>query len=606
MKIPSIRQVVESSTRTFFRFPAVLISAMVGTVIAVILADHEGPPSPTILYGVLLAAILGIPFFTALTLTAEKKKWGRTSLAAGTAVAAVLLACYAITVPANLPDAPGFHMIRFALLAAALHFLVAVAPFMGGGETNGFWQYNKEVALRFITAFLFSLVLHAGLSIALAALDNLFGIDVPGRRYFELWISISGIFTTWFFLAGVPPDLDTLDASDDYPGVVRIFGQYILFPLMGVYLLILYAYIGKILVEWSWPRGWVSGLILGYGTAGMLLFLLLHPVRGRPENVWMKSASRWFYVSMVPLVVVLFLAMYRRIAEYGITEGRYLGMLLAAWFAVMVAYFLLSRGKNIRAIPASLCLVGLLAGFGPWGAFEVSESSQVVRLRDLLEKNSILEGGKIVKARGPVPGDDQGEISSILEYLHRNHGYAGIQPWFDESLEEDISLTKTGIKPPILVAGMMGIDYSPGRSGGRDGSITLNIERAAVADVAGYDRMIPSQVIGSMNRGRVYPSEEIAFRASPRLDTLILISTPAGGTADSISIALRPLVDDLLETYGDGYASDIPAAKMTLQQANGRLSVKILLRQLQLRRRDGAVTMNSYEAAILYSVVSIR
>ena len=77
MKLPSVQQILHTSTRTLFRFPAVLLAAVVGTAAALVLADHEGPPNPTVLFNILLAAILGIPYLSAVTLTAEKKKWGR-------------------------------------------------------------------------------------------------------------------------------------------------------------------------------------------------------------------------------------------------------------------------------------------------------------------------------------------------------------------------------------------------------------------------------------------------------------------------------------------------------------------------------------------------
>ena len=192
--------------------------------------------------------------------------------------------------------APQSAFVSVARLAGSdsrpirLSEMVGFGPFALRGEQNGFWQYGKSLCVRFITSMLFSGVLYAGLAIALAALNNLFGVDVPAKRYLELWVFLAGMFAVWFFLAGVPEDLDGLESSTDYPKVVKIFAQYILLPLGLVYLVILYAYVGKILIEWSWPRGWVSGLILGYSATGMVLFMLLHPVRAgshsAPPVLW--------------------------------------------------------------------------------------------------------------------------------------------------------------------------------------------------------------------------------------------------------------------------------------------------------------------------------
>ena len=77
MKLPSVQQILQDASRTFLRFPFVLINAVLGTIAAVILIDHEGPPQATILFNILLATILGIPLLTGLTLFGERKKWGR-------------------------------------------------------------------------------------------------------------------------------------------------------------------------------------------------------------------------------------------------------------------------------------------------------------------------------------------------------------------------------------------------------------------------------------------------------------------------------------------------------------------------------------------------
>ena len=343
MKLPSIRQSIQDARATFRRFPVVVCVAFLATCAALILVDYEGPAGPTVLFQILLAGILGIPLLTALVLIAERRKLHAYSAFALQAAGVLLLAAYAVTVPADLTRAPSAPQIQFFILAVALHLFVAAAPFAVRGEVNGFWHYNKALFVRVLTSLLYSVVLYAGLSIAFAALDKLFGILVPGKRYFELWIFINGLFTTWFFLAGVPRDLPRLDTVTEYPRGLKVFAQYILFPIVLVYLVILYAYLGKILLAWDWPQGWVSKLILGFSGTGMFSLLLLHPVTGGADSVWITRVSRWFYVILIPLVAMLFLALWRRMSEYGITEGRYIAFAMGLWLAFLVAYFTLSK-----------------------------------------------------------------------------------------------------------------------------------------------------------------------------------------------------------------------------------------------------------------------
>src|SRR4030042_3201110 len=190
MKLPSVQQVLQNAVRTFLRFPFVLSNTLLGTIAVVSLVDQEGPTQATFLFNILLATILGIPLLTGFVLFAEKKKWGRGKALGLQLVGVVLLVAYGYTVPSDLGGAPAIYILRLLIITAALHLFVAFAPYSGRAEINGFWHYNKTLLLRLIITLVYSVVLYAGLALALAALDNLFGMDVPGKRYAELWFGI--------------------------------------------------------------------------------------------------------------------------------------------------------------------------------------------------------------------------------------------------------------------------------------------------------------------------------------------------------------------------------------------------------------------------------
>ncbi|OGB68902.1 MAG: hypothetical protein A2Y94_04090 [Caldithrix sp. RBG_13_44_9] len=602
MKLPSVQQVLQNAVRTFLRFPFVLSNTLLGTIAVVILVDHEGPTQATFLFNILLATILGIPLLTGFVLFAEKKKWGRGKALGLQLVGVVLLVAYGYTVPSDLGGAPAIHILRLLIITAALHLFVAFAPYSGRAEINGFWHYNKTLLLRLIITLVYSVVLYAGLALALAALDNLFGMDVPGKRYAELWFIILGLFNTWSFLAGIPENLDQLEKSTDYPKGIKIFAQYILLPLVLVYLAILYAYLAKILISWNWPQGWVSRLILGFATTGIFSFLLLYPVSNRDENIWIKTAARWFYVAMIPLVIMLLLALWRRISEYGITEGRYIAIVLGIWLGGIVLYFILSNTKSIKAIPISLGVFALIISFGPWGAFTISEKSQVNRLQGFLTRNQILVEGSVQKAPAPVPQNDSQQISSILSYLHDIHGYDRIQLWYQESLREDSLGVRLQPKDPALVARMMGIEYINVwySSGGND--IWLGSDQGGIIDVQGYDRMIRGQHISVEQDKKVFTDQEFIYRVNSGLDTITFTITPSGKSLDSLQIDLHPLINQLLSNYGNLNVNNIPPEKIMLNTENQHLKVKIYFRYIRLIKEDNIIKTMEYGADILYRI----
>jgi hypothetical protein len=603
MKLPSVQQILQYAARTFLRFPFVLINTALGTTAAVILIDYEGPPQATVLFKLLLATILGIPLLTGFALFAEKKKWGR-RMALGLQIVGILfLVGYGCSVPSDLSEAPAIHILHMIMIAVALHLFVAFAPFSGPGEINGFWHYNKLLLLRLIITAVYSIVLYAGLALALAALDNLFGMNVPGKRYAELWFIILGIFNTWSFLAGIPENLEQLERSTGYPKGIKIFAQYILFPLVLIYLVILYAYMAKILIVWDWPQGWVSRLILGFATTGIFSLLLLYPIRERAENIWIKKTSSGLYVVMIPLVIMLLLALWRRISEYGITEGRYIAIILGLWLGSIVVYFILSRTKSIKTIPVSLCILALFISFGPWSVFSVSEKSQVDRLQDFLTKNNILVDNRVQKAPVTVPQDDVLQISSIIAYLHNIHGYDRIQPWFQKSLKEDSLGIRLKFKEPALVTKIMGIEYVNVWYGAAGDDILFRSNQAGIIDVQGYDRMIREQYLDIDQDNKVITDQEFRYRVNSKLDTITFIVTPKETVPDSLQIDLLPRFNQLLADYGNINVTNIPPEKMMVKTENQNLRVKIYFRFINLHREENLVKPMEYSADILYKIV---
>jgi hypothetical protein len=597
-----MQYIVQDSYRTIGRFPLACVCALLGTVVALVLLDNEDPAWGSILYNVLFAAILGFPLLTTIPLVAQKRSWS-TLRSFGIQILAVLaLVGYAFTIPSNMPHTPLIYLYREMLLALALVLLAMFAPYASSGQHVGFWQFNRTLFFRLLTAALFAFVLFLGLSIALAALDNLFGMDVPEKRYGELWIAITGIFGSLFFLSGIPRDFDALEAQSDYPHGLRVFAQYILAPLVLVYLIILYAYIAKIIGQWNWPQGWVSRLIMGFSATGIFALALLYPIRERIENRWINSAVRWFWIVIIPLIIVLALAIWRRLSDYGVTEPRYIGMALVIWLAAMALYFNLSKTKGLKIIPASLCLLALVVSFGPWGMFHVSEQSQVCRLRQLLVDNNRLVDNQIQIGDNTVNTEDTRQISSIIAYLHETHGYARIQPWFTEDLSVDSAGTPGRRRGPAEVAELIGIKYVYSSRYVDDRWFEFVCVRQRTLSVAGYQRLIPEQYINPDSREQKFAADGFAWRVDSSLWVMTFVATIDSIAAESLQVDLHPVIDALMVEYGPGGGEDIPPLKLSAVAAGDRLKVGVYLRRIHLERKDDILNPTYYLADILYSV----
>ena len=245
MRLPSLSNLAERARDVALRFPLVLVSALAATVALFQFIDG---PQPDWAMRLFYAGSLGIALFTAAALFGER--FGpRAALAANLVSLATLVLLFAAVIGWRDP----LVARRFVQLALAFHLLVAVIPYLRGGESNGFWHYNKSLFMRFLTAALYSAVLFSGLSVALLALDQLLGIRISEGQYARLWFVVAFMFNTWFFLGGVPDDFQKLDQSSDYPTGLKVFSQFILVPIVTLYLVILTVYLVKLAVTRVWP-----------------------------------------------------------------------------------------------------------------------------------------------------------------------------------------------------------------------------------------------------------------------------------------------------------------------------------------------------------------
>jgi len=571
-KFPSFENLYTGAVSTLRRFPLALLCAIAGTITAMIMIGMDKPEHEFVMQKIIIISALGLPLFFALATCGERRRWSPGAAALAQALGLIALIGYYFTQPTNMFE-PEKYILRFLLLNIGLHFLVAFLPFTGKGKVDAFWQYNKSLFLRFLMAALYSSVMYIGLAIALGAADYLFGIEVKPQRYAQLWCLIAGIFNTWVFLAGVPEKLAELKGVTDYPRGLKVFTQYILLPLVGLYFVILFAYEAKIIVTWNWPKGWVSHLVLWYSVIGILSNLLLYPLKDIAGSRWIQVFSKWFYRALIPLVAMLILAILRRVSEYGITENRYFVMALAAGLAFVVIYFVVSKARDIRAIPITLCVLAFLSAGGPWGAFAVSRSSQLSRLEPLLTANTILVDGKIHKTTGKISFDDRQEISSIVEYLVSMHGLTPFEKWLPEEAYTELD-TLSRYSQASHITGLMGFKIV-NRWDGHNANYFYHVQVRPdnVLSISGYNVLLDFSKSGfdyGDNRfGIPGDSCTVAFDKETCIISLSVDKFP-----DTLTFAPYDSLAAIARTYDEGFA---PADAMTFDGYNDSFRARLKL-----------------------------
>jgi hypothetical protein len=626
MKFPSLSHLQDEAFDSAKRFPLSLFSAIVGTMLAIYLTEVEVFEENIHLLNLVLTFALGIPLFLCIDLFAEKHQLSPLKRRLGWLGAMVILGLIYISFPTDLaPSNTRVPYIRYTVYFLALHLMVAFLPFLWKSETAAsFWNFNKNLFIRLVISLFFTNVISIGISLALAAVNELFKADIQPQTFAQMYILSFGIFNTWYFLADVPENFEEEIKADEYPKGLKIFTQFILIPLLLIYLTILYFYGGKIILLWDWPEGIVSYMIIAISVLGIFTNLLLFPIQDQKETGWIKTFYKAFYFLLLPLVVLLFMAIGIRIGDYGLTVNRYIITLMGIWLSFISIYFILGF-KNIKTIPISLCIAMILSSFGPWGMFSMSERVQLDRLENLLTKAEILkenkiqnevkwtvgEKGKIIpiekKLSKSIPQEDLDEINSIIQYLDSYHGMASVLPWFEQDLEaildeaEEKSARFEGPVYSKLIVESMGLEYVQAGMIGFDNPeskfYSFQAKENSAIPLEGFDVMIRFQLNGELKLIPLTLPGSNSKLEIERTDELILILKK---DTQLHQIQLEPLVNQLIETNGDNSGELIDPESMKLDTSFSNLKIRIYFTQINYNPgQEGQMGMSALQGYIL-------
>ncbi len=435
MKLPSLKILQDATKAVLWRFPLEIFCASIGT--ALLLWRVEQNDLNDSITRLILCSVLGLVLFLSQTIMAESYGFSKLKRSIAQVVVVIVLIISWFTIS---PIEAETSIIRFGFLAVAFHLLVSFAP---KTSIDGFWEYNKQLFLRILTAQLYSWVLFIGICVAVGSADFLFSLDLDSKIYLRLFILIVGLFNTIFFLAGVPHNYQNL--QQQYPKGLKVFTQYVLIPLASIYLTIILFYEAKVLLAWSLPMGIISWLILGYAVYGILSILLVHPVQLAAGNTWIKKYSQWFYVLLLPLLPLLFTAIIVRIQNYGLTEFRYIVLVLATWLSLITIYFLFVKQQNIKLIPVSLAIVALMSAWGPQSASAVSEESQRNRLIRIFESQGSWQKGKLQRMPEQITDSIGNEAVEQLRFVIERYGAKSLHEVLSDEMNASVGI-KDSIK----------------------------------------------------------------------------------------------------------------------------------------------------------------
>ena len=621
MKFPSITQLQKDGTDAALRFPFSLLFGVLAAVLSCWMIEVD-PVEDYGLINLLLTFALGIPLYFCIAILAERKSFSTFHKQISWVVGLIILGFIYFSFPSeNTFTNTRVPYIRYAIYNLAIHLMVAFLPYLGTDSQEGFWNYNKNLFIRLVLGVYYSLVIFIGISLALLAINALFEADIQSDLYFQILAITFGVFNTWFFLAGIPKTFESLLSLGDYPKGLKIFSQFILLPLLLIYLCILYFYGAKIIITGEWPKGIVSYMIIAISVLGIFTNLLLYPYQKWKESGWIKSFHRGYYIFLLPLIILLFIAIGIRIQDYGLTVNRYIITLMGIWLSLISLYYSFGK-RNIKTIPISLAIFMILSSFGPWGMFSLSELIQRKRLAKILIENNILVDGKIQNEvslkmdhngnhrpigelkTNTIQTKELYEVNSILGYLEDYHGMESIYPWFKQDIKSLMKQSKEAqanssyLIPSKILVESMGLTYVPSYERVNENrlqkEITLVPSTNFQLEIPEFD-YIRNIKVGLWNNEKESSSDwkyslELEDEDSPNL----ILKWSEGQTVFDLSSDLFALFN----LHGGGYHF-VPSEELFFSIKKDQVEIILQLNSLTMTNSEGKITIQNIEGLLL-------
>lgn len=463
-------------------------------------------------------------------------------------------------------------IIRYLAVSIFFYLSFLVIPYFFRREE--FEMYIIKVFSRVLVSSIFSGILLAGLEAIVFSVDKLFEAHFDERIYGDIALCVAGIFAPTFFLAGVPQVEDSF-TRDKYPNPFRILLSFIVMPLLSIYTSILYVYFAKIILFHQWPVGLVSHLVVWFAMVGTAVVFLVSPIQG--QFTWVRIFSFWYTKLVLPLIFMMFVAMWIRINAYGITEGRYYVLLMGVWITGVMIYQSFAKKPRNIVMPISMGLIAVLSVVGPWSSSSVSTQSQNHRLEKILIKNGMQSEDSIVKAKGNVPKEDQIQIAAIVNYFERT-----------SRLKEARGLPK-GFEINKFKE-TFGFDYHPWET--TDGtsrpyfSIFADVKNTPVS-ISGYDYFYDFSGYGVAN------TDTKGLHAEYNREQTELIITRDGKIL--YQKKMSQMGDILYDKYGNQPEKPLTVSQTTLEDGNEEIDLKFIFINIGGSVENGKVKYSNFD-----------
>ena len=424
----SLRALIERFGQSFRRFPLAMLFTLFLTCFLIFLS-HDGHVDEKMKFFCIFYPATAALLAVALSLLTEDFKRWYLAVALQVVVHAVWLAVSYYLAQFDRFSMP--QMIAVAATVFAIGLSIFLICFYRRNQDVPFWNFSISTLVSLISTIVIGGVLTLGLFALMESLKMLFGLSIDYRIYQDIAAVCMVALAPALFMNLIPRGENKFQTTvPEFSGFAKGVVQYLFLPLLGLYMITLYAYAFKILYHWSLPVGGVSYLVSGSMVLMVLLIYVTYPIQHLEGNRLFKQVTRWLPVVMLPMLALMTVAIGRRLADYGITVSRLYLLVFNIWCYAVCLWLIFTRNKRIWLIPASFAAILFLISVGPQSIANVTQRQLKKEARTAFMatgfKQFPLTGDQYEQWLRQADSKVARSIDSKLHYLYTDYGYRAI------------------------------------------------------------------------------------------------------------------------------------------------------------------------------------
>ena len=325
----------------------------------------------------------------------------------------------AIAIIGMTNDNADFYLTSSKFWGASFIALLVLLGFPFEKNNKGFTYRNFTNLFHLGLATMVWLLVFGLVAAILFTITTLFNVEFSDSFYQHFYTSL-GIFTQPLFFLVFEQRQAKSEMTLDR--ISEILVNFVLASALMIFTVLLYAYVVRIIFEGVLPKGMLANITLPYLLGGLGVYAL-RSICAKAR--WETFFKFYPYLAIVP-IVLLWLAIDRRISAYAWTEPRIYLVALATAITIAYAILIVPKARQYRLI-SGVVMVAIFAMTWVVKPQEIAYQSQTARFQQLLKKLNLSDGsGKIrddvdfVERLENMPKSelkDWKELDSVSDYL---------------------------------------------------------------------------------------------------------------------------------------------------------------------------------------------